>query len=186
MNEMNYPFFEVGELDSTKQPWWVAMVSETYPPEVNGVARTLQQVVQGLLDRGHELQLVRPRQGKDERPASSPNFNEVLTKGLTIPMYRHLRMGLPSKRTLMKLWQDKRPALVHIATEGPLGWSALRAATELRLPVVSDFRTNFQAYAQYYGISWLQGSTMAYLRSFHNQCNQTMVPTEALLQQLSG
>jgi hypothetical protein len=68
-------------------------------------------------------------------------------RGLPIPKYPNLRMGVPSKRALVKLWSPHRPDVVHIATEGPLGWSALQAALHLKLPVCSDFRTNFHAYA---------------------------------------
>jgi glycosyltransferase involved in cell wall biosynthesis len=74
--------------------------------------------------------------------------------------------------------------LVHIATEGPLGWSALQAARVLRLPVTSDFRTNFQSYSKHYGVGWLQKPIVAYLRKFHNRTLCTMVPTQAMHDQL--
>jgi glycosyltransferase involved in cell wall biosynthesis len=73
---------------------------------------------------------------------------------------------------------------VHIATEGPLGWSALQAARHLRLPVTSDFRTNFHAYSQHYGVGWLRKPIVAYLRKFHNLTQLTMVPTQALRAEL--
>lgn len=101
-------------------------------------------------------------------------------RGLPIPRYPNLRMGVPSKRALVQLWATHRPDVVHIATEGPLGWSALQAALHLKLPVCSDFRTNFHAYSQHYGIGWLRKPIMAYLRKFHNRTQCTMVPTEAL------
>jgi len=75
---------------------------------------------------------------------------------------------------------------VHVATEGPLGYSALQAARHLKLPVTSDFRTNFHAYSRHYGIGWLHKPIMAYLRKFHNRTAVTMVPTEPLRQQLLG
>jgi glycosyltransferase involved in cell wall biosynthesis len=95
-------------------------------------------------------------------------------------------MGLPSKRRLLELWTLQRPDVVHIATEGPLGWSALQAALVLKLPVVSDFRTNFHAYSQHYGIGWLHKPIVGYLRKFHNRTHCTMVPTEALRRELAG
>ncbi len=89
-------------------------------------------------------------------------------------------MGLPCTSTLKNLWLQRRPDVVHIATEGPLGWSAMRAATQLRLPVVSDFRTNFHAYSRHYGLGWMHRPIAAYLRAFHNRTDCTMVPTPAL------
>ncbi len=95
-------------------------------------------------------------------------------------------MGLPSRRQLEKHWTTQRPDVVHIVTEGPLGWSALQAATQLKLPVVSDFRTNFHAYSRHYGVGWLRAPVMAYLRKFHNRTACTMVPTEALKCELAA
>lgn len=161
----------------------IAVVTETYPPEINGVALTLQRVVEGLRERGHQVQLVRPRQAS-EAPAGASG--DVLMRGMPIPRYPHLQLGLPSRRQLEPLWTIKRPDLVHIATEGPLGWSALRVARKLRIPVTSDFRTNFHAYSSHYGMGWLSKPIMAYLRRFHNQTLCTMVPTRGLADRLSA
>jgi glycosyltransferase involved in cell wall biosynthesis len=158
----------------------VAMVTETYPPEVNGVAMSMARLVNGLHERGHDVQLVRPRQAMAPGDIADTRFDEVLTRGCPIPRYPHLRMGLPAQRALMRLWSQRRPDVVHIATEGPLGWSALQAARKLELPVTTDFRTNFHAYGQHYGISWLAQPILAYLRAFHNQAHCTMVPTDAM------
>jgi glycosyltransferase involved in cell wall biosynthesis len=84
------------------------------------------------------------------------------------------------------LWTLRRPDLVHIATEGPLGWSALQVAARLKLPVCSDFRTNFHAYGRHYGVGWLYRPIMAYLKKFHNRTACTMVPTEQLRSELAG
>lgn len=158
----------------------VAMVTETYPPEVNGVAMSVHRVVEGLRQRGHPLQLIRPRQGSDEAGRAGDEREQFLTRGMAIPRYAHLRMGLPCKSTLLDLWRAHRPDIVHIATEGPLGWSALRAALQLGLPVCTDFRTNFHAYSSFYGMGFLGGAIMAYLRHFHNRSHCTMVPTDAM------
>lgn len=164
----------------------VAVVTETWPPEVNGVAQTMAQVVRGLRERGHLLQLVRPCQGADDHAIEDDRYAEVLTRSLPLPRYPQLRMGLPCAGALKKLWTRQRPDAVHIVTEGPLGWSALRAAEQLKLPVVSDFRTNFHAYSRHYGVGWLRAPAMAYLRHFHNRTACTMVPTEALRSELAA
>jgi glycosyltransferase involved in cell wall biosynthesis len=161
----------------------VAVVSETYPPEVNGVAVTLAKVVDGLRAANHAVQLIRLRQSGTDAACEDelhPAYQEVLMRGFPIPRYPELRMGMPSKSALIRLWQLKRPDVVHIATEGPLGWSALRAAMYLRLPVSTDYRTNFQSYSTHYGVGFLNKPIMAYLKKFHNHAHCTMVPTEAL------
>lgn len=169
-----------------RRPLRVALVTETYPPEVNGVAATISRVVEGLRERGHPLQLVRPRQAPAQEAAAGLQSGEVLMRGFNIPRYPQLKMGLPARRSLLRLWTAQRPDVVHIVTEGPLGWSALQAATHLKLPVVSDFRTNFHAYSSHYGVGWLRAPVMAYLRSFHNRTQCTMVPTETLRSELAA
>jgi glycosyltransferase involved in cell wall biosynthesis len=164
----------------------LAVVTETWPPEVNGVALTLARLVQGLRDRNHQVQLVRPRQAHGEDPGGVSGFEEMLMRGMPIPRYPQLKMGLPAKNALLSAWARHRPDLVHIATEGPLGWSALQAALRLKLPVSTDFRTNFHAYSQHYGIGWLRKPIVAYLRKFHNLSHCTMVPTRALCAELLG
>lgn len=170
----------VNDYPPARRAMRVAVVTETFPPEVNGVALTVARMVEGLRARDHAIQLVRLRQGARDAGLRGSAYEEVLLRGLPIPRYPHLKMGVPSTRALVALWTRQRPDVVHIATEGPLGWSALRAARRLRLPVVSDFRTNFHAYSRHYGVGWLQRPIVAYLRKFHNHTQRTMVPTEAL------
>ncbi|MCW5653723.1 glycosyltransferase family 1 protein [Hydrogenophaga sp.] len=164
----------------------LSVVTETWPPEINGVSLTLARLVQGLCARNHQVQLVRPRQTRIDQALSEAGFQEVLMRGMPIPRYPQLKLGLPAKRALVQAWTLQRPDLVHIATEGPLGWSALQAARRLRLPVTSDFRTNFHAYSQHYGVGWLRKPIMAYLRRFHNLTRLTMVPTQRLRAELQA
>ena len=170
---------------ATRPSLRIAVVTETWPPEVNGVAMTLAKLVQGLSHRNHDVQLIRPRQTKADSPMSDASLEEVLMRGMPIPRYPELKLGLPSKKTLVKTWTLRRPDVVHIATEGPLGWSALQAAKVLKLPVTSDFRTNFQSYSKHYGVGWLRKPIVAYLRKFHNATACTMVPTRELMRTLS-
>ncbi len=162
----------------------IAVVTETWPPEVNGVAVTLSKLIHHLGQRQHTIQVIRPRQDKHDAGVENAGWSELLLRGLPIPRYPQLKLGLPSKKALIKAWSVRRPDLVHIATEGPLSWSALQAAQILRLPVTSDFRTNFHSYCQHYGVGWLSKPIVAYLRKFHNRTAFTMVPTLAMKHQL--
>jgi len=163
----------------------IAMVTETYPPEVNGVARTVALMAEGLRALGHSIQLVRPRQSRADAALAGANYEELLRPGIPIPRYTQLKMGLPSRRALLRAWHERRPDLVHIATEGPLGWSALAAARKLGVPVTSDFHTNFHAYSKHYGVAWLARPVAAVLRRFHNRCDCTMVPTDEMAAELA-
>ena len=171
------------ELPGVRRTLRIAVVTETWPPEVNGVAASAARFVEGLRERGHQIQLVRPRQKNDLVEGSG---DEVLVRGLAIPKYPALRMGLPARRALERLWTLRRPDVVHVVTEGPLGWSALQAAQKLKLAAVSDFRTNFHAYTQHYGVGWLKAPIVAYLRKFHNRTLFTFVPSETVRAELAG
>ncbi len=177
---MNTP----NETVQTVPPLNIALVTETYLPEVNGVAITIGRMVQGLRQRGHFIHMIRPRQHKQDIAAKEAGYEETLVAGMPIPGYPELKSGLPAKGLLLKLWKQQRPDIVHIATEGPLGWSALSAARKLDIPVSTDFHTNFHNYTQHYGIGLLQKPLAAYLRHFHNKAACTLVPTISLQQQL--
>lgn len=155
----------------------LAYVTETFPPEINGVSLTAERFVRGLRVRGHTVDLIRPRQSHESQ---CDTHNEWRSPGLPIPMYRDLRIGLPLISRLCKRWKRARPDLVHVATEGPLGWAAIRAARASGLPVTSDFRTNFDQYSEHYGFGWLRGVVSGYLRHFHNATDRTFVPTSAV------
>jgi glycosyltransferase involved in cell wall biosynthesis len=174
----------IEQLASTKKSLRLAIVTETYPPEVNGVAKSLSRFVEGLCALNHEIQLIRPRQHSDKTAQPRSDLQEVLTSGLPIPNYPNLKMGLPAKKRLISHWMKRRPDVVHIVTEGPLGWSALEAARKLKIPVSSDFRTNFHSYSQHYGIGWLKRPIVGYLKKFHNKTSLTTVPTENMKHEL--
>ena len=167
-------------LQRSASPLRVALVTETYPPEINGVAMTLGRIVDGLLRRQHPLQIIRPRQQAKEFPMRDDMLHEVLVKGFPIPRYPDLRFGLPAPNTLARLWSVSPPDIVHIATQGPLGWSAITAARKLNLPVSSSFHTNFDAYSRHYGLGLLKPLISGYLRHFHNRTDVTLVPTKGL------
>ncbi len=130
---------------SAKMPWY-------HGPNLLEYLETVQ-IVEGLQALGHDLWLIRPKQQAQHMAVQTAHFQEVLVKGVPIPFYSELRMGLPAKRELQRLWAKQRPDIVHIATEGPLGWSALQAAKKLNIPVISSYHTNFHQYSKHY--KWL-------------------------------
>jgi glycosyltransferase involved in cell wall biosynthesis len=157
----------------------IAVVTETYPPEINGVAMTISRMVEGLRRR-HVVELIRPRQNPQDSAKQELTLQEVLVRGFPIPRYQGLKLGLPAKQRLIKLWTAQRPDVVHLVTEGPLGSSALAAARKLGIPVSSDFHTNFHSYSRHYGFGWLQKTVAGYLRNLHNRTDTTLVPTQEL------
>ena len=163
----------------------ISLVTETWLPDVNGVAMTTERMVQGLVDR-HQIEVVRLRQAADELPPDASLYSSLLLPGISLPGYHEVRVGIPCTRKLRRHWQQNRPDLVHVVTEGPLGWSAVRAAHQLGIPVSSDFHTNFHRYSSDYGAKLLQRPVLAYLRHLHNRTRATLVPTADLASELEA
>lgn len=164
----------------------LALVTETFPPEINGVAMTFGVIVRQLARRGHVVTVYRPR--RDDLPAgeAASDFVEVALPGVPIPRYPQLRLGLPAWRKLERRWLDDRPDLVHVATEGPLGASAVTVARALGIPVTSSFHTNFHAYTQHYGFGLLERVVLGWLRHVHNRTRRTFAPTLELCTELAA
>jgi glycosyltransferase involved in cell wall biosynthesis len=160
----------------------IAYVTETYPPELNGVSLTVERTVHWLRERGHRVSLVRPRQANERLRGAEDQT--ILAPGVPIPMYPDLRVGLPIRSRLLRCWRRERPDLVHAATEGPLGSAAISAARALGIPVTSDFRTNFHQYGSHYALGWAEPLIRAYLRRFHNRTDLTFAPTHEVVRQL--
>lgn len=157
-------------------PLRIALVTETFPPEVNGVAMTLGRLVEGLEQFGHSVQVVRPRQPMidDRRRGTS---DRILRPGLPLPGYAGLQLGLPCRTSLLARWRRNRPDVIHVATEGPMGVSALGAADRLGIPVTSTYHTNFDQYSGHYGWVGVHDLVAAWMRRFHNRTRVTLVPT---------
>jgi len=162
----------------------ICVVSETYAPEVNGVALTLARFVHGLRGRGHTVSVVRPRQQSEYRPRLLTDSQVMLVRGLPLPGYQGLQFGLPAGKALQRSWTHNRPDVVYVATEGPLGWSAVVTAQRFGIPVLSGFHTNFHSYSRHYHAGFLQPVILRYLRAFHNRTNGTLVPSHDLRDRL--
>ena len=162
----------------------IALVTETFPPEINGVAMTFGVLARELAALGHHVTVYRPRRPEESGGAGSNPFLQQPMPGMPLPGYPGLRMGLPAGGRLRRLWQSERPDLVHVVTEGPLGASAVGAALALSIPVTSSFHTNFHTYAGHYGWKAMQGMVLAWLRRLHNRTARTFVPTLELCGQL--
>jgi glycosyltransferase involved in cell wall biosynthesis len=158
----------------------ICIVTETYSPEVNGVAMTLSHLVKGLRRQGHAVSVVRPRRQSSDRSSDDGDLKVTVVPGLPIPGYKGVHVGMPGRGLLQGRWTQHRPDVVYVATEGPLGWVAVRTAQRLRIPVLSGFHTNFHSYAKHYRLGWLQPLLFHYLCRFHNRTSATLVASVAL------
>ena len=158
---------------------YIVFITETWPPEVNGVALTVYGYAHGLAARGHRVDVVRP--GAADHDGVVPLLP---ARGVRIPRYTELRFGLPQYSTLRRRWSSDRPDAIYVATEGPLGGSAIRAARSLDIPAVTGFHTRFDDYAGYYGVGLLTSLVRGHLARFHRRGQLTLASTDALVAEL--
>lgn len=163
----------------------IAIVTETWPPEINGVALSLLQLCKGLQQRGHKILLIRPEQ-RLTTDAFSPN-KECLVKAQSIPKYPGLQFGWPQYLKVSQALTAFAPSVVHIVTEGPLGLATLQAAKAQNIPVSSGFHSPFQDFSRFFDLAFLLKPIQRYLCWFHNNTQLTCVPsvdTEIALREL--
>lgn len=156
----------------------IDIVTDTYAPDVNGVAMTLGRLTDGLKKRGHRVHVIHTGETAGE--------GETCSAAVPLPGYREVRVGLPEPFKLRARWAKKRPDAIYVATESMLGKSALKAANALGIPVASGFHTNFHQYMEQYRMGGLQPVAMAYLKRFHQRADCTLTPSRDVVEQLKA
>jgi phosphatidylinositol alpha 1,6-mannosyltransferase len=157
----------------------IAIVTESFLPQVNGVSNTVRHMAQRLRQRGHDLLVVAPGPGEG-RYAEVPVLR---VPSMDLPRYRSFRLGMPLvsvERHIVAF----RPDVVHLASPAILGWAGLRAAERIDVPVVAAYQTDLVGFATQYGLGAhaLVGRWVARL---HSRANRTLVPSSASMEQLS-
>jgi glycosyltransferase involved in cell wall biosynthesis len=160
----------------------ITLVTETYYPQVNGVSRTLGELVRHMKSRGDQVQLIQPDYGK----GTEQSEHGYLVPSWRLPFYNELYLPLPPFQKVYRAIEAFGPDIVHIATEATLGLSMLRFARKRRYNTVSSFHTNFDQYSRHYNVGWAKLGIRGYLRWFHNQTRETYVPSEATIAELSA
>lgn len=154
------------------------IVTDTFAPDVNGVAMTLGRLADGLRERGHMVHVIRTGEEQRER--------ETVAASISLPGYKEVRIGLPGPFKLRKRWVKRRPDAIYVATESPLGVSAIRAAKSLEIPAATGFHTNFHQYMEQYRLGGLQPAAMEYLKRVHRRADVTMAPTTEVVSMLEN
>ncbi|SFB78156.1 Glycosyltransferase involved in cell wall bisynthesis [Marinospirillum celere] len=158
----------------------LAMITETFLPDINGVSKTLGQLCRGLISKGVEVDLVWP----GVTDASFAGLSSWQAAGHQLPGYNTLKFGWKLPGRTKNYWRGHPPDIFYIATEGPLGLDALRYARRRKIPVITGFHTNFDQYLQHYRLGWLKKPLQAYLKAFHKASHLTLTPSYQQQQEL--
>jgi glycosyltransferase involved in cell wall biosynthesis len=159
----------------------IALFTDTYLPTVNGVARTLGQLVSHAHRRGHEVALFSTNVASE--PASGTVLHHQMP-GVPLPMYPELQLAWPLDRIGKQRLEAFDPDLVHVATESTVGWSGRSWALRKGVPLVTSYHTDWPAYLSGYGFGGLETSVWRYLRDFHGVASATFCPSSHTLRQL--
>ena len=168
--------FHVLEVFKNFKNMKIDVVTDTFAPDVNGVAMTLGRLVDGMRGRGHRVHVI--------HTGDSAKQGETCSSSVPLPGYNEVRVGLPEPFKLRARWMKKRPDAIYVATESPLGKSALKAANALGIPVAAGFHTNFHQYMEQYRMGGLKTVAMAYLKKFHQRADCTLTPSRDVMDKL--
>ena len=147
----------------------IALVTDAWEPQVNGVVRTLGETTRILRESGHRVDVISPDQ-----------FRSV-----PCPSYPEIRLALAVRRRVGRMLDTCQPDAVHIATEGPLGLAARRHCLDNGIAFTTAYHTQFPEYvARRTGLP--ASLFWRYIRWFHRPSSAIMVATATIGQQLAG
>lgn len=155
------------EVGRFSEPLRIVIVSDAAPPQVNGVVRTLQQLIGNLREAGHDVTFITPD----------------LFRTVPLPTYREIRLAILPGRRIAQMIRKANPNAIHIATEGPLGLATRRFCIRNNIPFSTSFHTRFAEYLHArtgIPLSW----GYAFLRRFHAKASALMVATPSLQAEL--
>lgn len=161
----------------------IMIVSDTFPPDINGVARTLQALAGGLARRGNAIRVITTTSGaKSENEKNGVQLQSVFA--VPVPGYAGIRMGMTSQRYFHEQFDRFQPDALYVAVESLMGYNAIQVALKRGIRVVSGFHTNFHNYSKNYRLPSIKRFVIGYLRSIHNRTARTLTPSETTADQL--
>ncbi|MDH6217225.1 glycosyltransferase family 4 protein [Streptomyces pseudovenezuelae] len=162
----------------------VVIVTESFPPDVNGVAHCALQTARHLVDRGHAPVVVAPAPAPGNRPDASAPCPVVHVPSLPLPGYPQVRVALPSRRLAATL-VEHRADVVHLASPFILGVRGMAAAARLGIPAVAVYQTDLAGYARTY-VGAGEAAAWRRIRSVHSAADLTLAPSSAAMHDLEA
>ncbi|MFF4546490.1 glycosyltransferase family 4 protein [Streptomyces sp. NPDC001435] len=162
----------------------VVIVTESFPPDVNGVAHCALQTARHLVDRGHAPLVVAPAPAPGNKPDASAPCPVVHVPSLPLPGYPQVRVALPSRRLAAALIEH-RADVVHLASPFILGVRGMAAAARLGIPAVAVYQTDLAGYARTY-VGAGEAAAWRRIRSVHSAADRTLAPSSAAMHDLEA
>ncbi|RNC28640.1 MAG: GDP-mannose-dependent alpha-mannosyltransferase [Candidatus Dichloromethanomonas elyunquensis] len=163
----------------------IAIVSDTFYPQVNGVCNTFGKMVEYMDKKGTDYRFYVPLW----EPRVTANDSDRIFRFDSIKpwFYPECRLAVPNRRNYIKLknYLDRfQPQILHIATEFSLGYLALKYARESGIPTIMSYHTDIPSYLKYYSFQFVENAVWAYFRWFHSYAQLNLVPSQSTMAQL--
>ncbi|WP_218159617.1 glycosyltransferase family 4 protein [Lentzea albida] len=157
----------------------VAIVTESFLPQVNGVTNSVLRVLEHLRRGGHQALVVAPGAGAEEHHGTPV----VRVPSVDVPLVTSLPIGVPGPRVLHAL-ADFRPDVVHLASPFVLGAYGLRAARKLDVPTVAVYQTDVAGFAGNYGLGLTKRAAWRWTKRLHTLADRTLAPSSSAVEAL--
>ncbi|WP_373230098.1 glycosyltransferase family 4 protein [Cohnella sp.] len=158
----------------------LALFTDTYFPEMNGVAKTLERWVRYLRKQGVECLVFAP-----SRPRREKTISEEAERLTSLPffLYPECRLAVPQTGNVERKLLDFRPTIIHVATPFGTGMAGRYLAIKHGIPLVASHHTHFVRYLPFYNLQWMGKLLWRYLHWFHRPCSRIYVPSQSVLEE---
>jgi glycosyltransferase involved in cell wall biosynthesis len=153
----------------------VAIFTDTFVPEINGVAKTLEKLTSYLAKNQIEYRVFAPN-SKAAVPAV-PHIERFAS--LPFLLYPECRLALPNPIHMKQALEEFQPTLIHVATPLNLGLYGIRYGKKHQIPMVASYHTHFDQYLRYYNVPFLQQWLWKYMIWFHRPFHKLFVPSQS-------
>ena len=150
----------------------IALFSDTYYPQINGVTNTLDKLVQYFETNNIKYKIFAPKYNNEDEDKHTERFYS-----LKFFLYPECRLALPNIFRISQSLSEFKPDIIHIITEFNMGVAGMTFGKKHNIPTISNYTTNFSQYTEYYNLEFLKQPIWDYMKWFHNQNNITLCPS---------
>ncbi len=159
----------------------IAIFTDTFLPDVNGVAKTLGRLTRYLDKTNHSYIVISPKRSRKEQGTKQI----YLQSSFPFPLYPDCRISVPNKNEIKELLHSFNPDIIHVATAFSIGLCGIRYAKKFDIPLVGSYHTDFDHYLQYYHLPLLSKPLWRYMEWFHQSMARIFVPSTYTFEQLN-
>lgn len=162
----------------------VAIVAESFLPQVNGVTNSVLRVLEHLRRGGHEALVLAPDSDEGDVPPFAHGAPVVEIPSVGLPGYADVRVVMGQRARIERTLAAFGPDVVHLASPFTLGWRGMQAAEALRIPTVAVYQTEVPSYAARYGMRHLEPLLWRRVRNLHERATVTLAPSSPTIDHL--